>query len=323
MPRSSIAGVVRLDQQDVARRGDGRDHVEVERDLLRPARRPAPGSRCRRVWSTLRKQPFAAVQAGSPYCCAVDRQVGLGGRVVVGVDDGDGLAGAAVGGQVVGGPQVGGRVAARRRGGAVGGALHAQCPADVGAAQREAGGGTRLGGTADGFDGDLARRGRRAGGAGGGEGALRQHEGEAGEQGGDGRRGGAADPAGAEAGPPDGSRRGAGGGSGSGSAPRRVGCRRRYGVQGTSPGVAKDAGPRSVPVEDMCGVTQDPHVARPWSTRPGWRLTAVSGSRPPAGPALLPRGRAAQRSPGGRAPAGRPVCEGGYSCGSRPARSRP
>src|SRR5674476_1300958 len=43
-------------------------------------------------WSIFWKQPLAVVHAGSPLGSAVGRQVRLGGRVVVRVDDGDGAA---------------------------------------------------------------------------------------------------------------------------------------------------------------------------------------------------------------------------------------
>jgi hypothetical protein len=84
------AVVVGLDEQDAGVGRDGGDHVEVEGDLPVPARVDG------RVVGAAGLVDLAEASAGAgarrqAVLLAVDGQVGLGGGVVVGVDDGDGL----------------------------------------------------------------------------------------------------------------------------------------------------------------------------------------------------------------------------------------
>src|SRR4051812_16368978 len=112
----------RLDQQDLGVRGDGGDHVEVEGDLTGPA---AVGGGQGGRGAGLGDLLEAAVggRAGrQAVVAAVGGQVRGGVGVVVGVDDGDGLAGAVGGGcvgQAVGVLEVARAVAGRARGGGV------------------------------------------------------------------------------------------------------------------------------------------------------------------------------------------------------------
>ncbi len=106
-------GGTRLDQQDLAVRAGGRDHVEVQADLGGPA---GVGLGQAGGAAGLAHLAEAAVGGGAgreAELRAVDAEVGLGGRVVVGVDDGDGAAAAGGRGQGVGGADVG-RVQAGR-----------------------------------------------------------------------------------------------------------------------------------------------------------------------------------------------------------------
>jgi hypothetical protein len=93
-------GVVGLYEQDAGTRGGRRHHVQVERYLPRPVHvgfrvvGPAP----------LVHLAEAAVGRGAGRKAVlgpVDAEVDLGGGVVEGVDDGDGLPGTTVGGEVV------------------------------------------------------------------------------------------------------------------------------------------------------------------------------------------------------------------------------
>src|SRR5262249_20196443 len=88
----------RLDEQEVAAGAGGRDHVQIEGDLDGPV---AADRRQRARGAGLALLGEAAVRGGAGGQAeggAVDGQVGLGGRVVVRVDDRDGLSGAAPGG---------------------------------------------------------------------------------------------------------------------------------------------------------------------------------------------------------------------------------
>src|SRR5207302_8685888 len=107
-----VAVVVRVDQEDLAVAADGRDHVEVERDLLRPT--GVAGW----VGGAATLVDFAEAAVGGrarrqPVLGAVNGQVGLGVGVVVGVDDGDGLGGGRRARESVGAAEVGGTVAGR------------------------------------------------------------------------------------------------------------------------------------------------------------------------------------------------------------------
>lgn len=106
-------GRVGLDEQDVAGRAGGGDGVEVERGLHGPVgvlgREVVPAVLVELGEAAVRRRaPGKAVGA------AEDGQIGLGGRVAAGVDDGDRLARAARGQvvrrpEVVRGERVGGR----------------------------------------------------------------------------------------------------------------------------------------------------------------------------------------------------------------------
>ena len=113
----------RLDEEDVAVGAGGRDHLEVEGGLLRPAR---VGRRI--VGATapvdLAEAAVRGGARGQTHRGAVHGEVGLGVGVVHGVDHRDGAAGGAGAGDPVGAAQVGGGVAVggaagrlRRRGG--------------------------------------------------------------------------------------------------------------------------------------------------------------------------------------------------------------
>ncbi len=107
------AVVVRLHEQDVRTGGDGGDHVEVEGDLTGPHVVRRGIVRAAALVDLLE----AAVVRGArrqTVLGAVDRQVRLGVGVVVRVDDGDGLSGAAVGREAVGALQVLGAEPRRR-----------------------------------------------------------------------------------------------------------------------------------------------------------------------------------------------------------------
>ena len=110
-----VGRAVRLDQQDVAVRAGRRDHVEVEADLQSPA---VVDGRQGRRGAVLVDLLEAAVGGGArrqPVVLAVDGEVLLGVRVVVGVDDGDRLAAGRRAGELVRRLDVGRPVAARRR----------------------------------------------------------------------------------------------------------------------------------------------------------------------------------------------------------------
>src|SRR5262249_30684335 len=106
---------VRLDEEELAVRARGRRHVEVERDLAGPA---VVSRRQRARVAVLVHLLEAAVRGGArrqAVLRAVDREVGLGLRVVERVDYRDRLAGAAGGRDLVGADEVGRAEAARRR----------------------------------------------------------------------------------------------------------------------------------------------------------------------------------------------------------------
>ena len=85
------AGAVGLDQQDVALRADRADHVEIERDLLRPS---VVGCRIARpaVLVDLAEAPVRGCARCEPEARAVHGKVALGVRVVHCIHDRHGLA---------------------------------------------------------------------------------------------------------------------------------------------------------------------------------------------------------------------------------------
>ena len=79
----------RLDEEDVARGTDRRDHVEVERDLARPAR-VRGGQRAGAGLADLLEAAVRRGAGGQAVLGAVDGEVRLCVRVVIRVDDRDG-----------------------------------------------------------------------------------------------------------------------------------------------------------------------------------------------------------------------------------------
>src|SRR6185312_1738164 len=136
------------DQQDVGLRSDGGDHVEVQGYL------PVPAAVRWRVLSAAALVDLAEAAAGAgagrqAVLPAIGGQVGLGGRVVEGIDDGDGLPRPSVGRQRIRTAQIGRTVAGRRGrdGGECAGGL-----LDVGPAKRETGERTGFRYAADGLE---------------------------------------------------------------------------------------------------------------------------------------------------------------------------
>src|SRR5579859_5243853 len=108
----------RLNQQDVAVGTDCAHHINIKRDFLRPATVPSwiAGSA---VLIDLPKTAIGCGTRGKTKLRTIDRQVGLGIRVIVGVHDSHSLPTSCCGrGEFVGGLKIGGIVSRRRARGA-------------------------------------------------------------------------------------------------------------------------------------------------------------------------------------------------------------
>jgi hypothetical protein len=107
-------GARRLHEEDVTARADRADHVEVERDLAGPPRIGRRIVRAARLVDLL-EAPVGRGACGEVELAPVGREIALGVRVVLGVDDRDRHAGAPRRREVVGALEIGRKEAALRR----------------------------------------------------------------------------------------------------------------------------------------------------------------------------------------------------------------